>query len=296
MNETLAPKSLDPRLHAYRPDLADARLEGRVQAARFVAGVPARIMSPTAPVHREASADSLQLTEALLGETLSVYETSPEGWSWVQLDADDYVGWIPSQALDHSVAGSTHKVSAVRTLAFAAPDIKSRLLTTLPFGARVAATGEAEDRNARYRAIAPAGYIVAQHLTALDTAESDWTTVAERFLGTPYLWGGKTDLGIDCSGLVQVALTACGIAAPRDTDMQEEALGAALQLNAGLPPLKRGDLVFWKGHVGLMCDAGTLLHANAHTMTVVAEPLAVCAERLAGKGLPVTSIRRIVAR
>lgn len=294
MTGSAAGGPLDPRLNAFRPDLADIRLQDRVQAARYVPGEPSRIVSPAASVRREPSPDALQLTEALAGETLSVYETNAEGWSWVQLDADGYVGWIATDSLDRSARESTHKIGAVRTLVFSAPDIKSRPLATLPLGAGVAALGEAEDRNARYRRLAAAGYVVAQHLVPLDAFESDWIRVAERFLGTPYLWGGKTDLGVDCSGLVQVALRACGIAAPRDTDMQEAALGEPLPLGGGLPALRRGDLVFWKGHVGLMRDGEILLHANAHAMAVEMEPLRLCAERLEGKGLPVTSIRRIV--
>ncbi len=135
--------------------------------------------------------------------------------------------------------------------------------------------------------------MVVQHLAPLGERETDWTAVAERFLGTPYLWGGKTSLGIDCSGIVQIAFEACGIAAPRDTDMQQAALGTALPLDAGLPPLRRGDLVFWKGHVGFMRDAETLLHANAHHMAVASEPLSTTLERLAKRGLEPTVVRRV---
>ena len=167
----------------------------------------------------------------------------------------------------------TQKVRALRTFAFAGPDIKQPPLAALPLGAEVAVTGEAEDKNARYALISPAGAVVVQHLAPLDAVVPDWVAVAEMFLGTPYLWGGKTSLGIDCSGLVQVALREAGIAAPRDTDVQEAALGKALALGSGLPALRRGDLVFWKGHVGIMRDAENLLHANAHHMAVAVEPL-----------------------
>jgi cell wall-associated NlpC family hydrolase len=138
--------------------------------------------------------------------------------------------------------------------------------------------------------------VVVQHLAPLGEAAADWTAIAELFAGTPYLWGGKTGLGIDCSGLVQVAFRMCGIAAPRDTDMQEAALGEPLPLGAKLPDLKRGDLVFWRGHVGLMRDADRLLHANAFHMAVASEPLAAALKRMEAQGLAPTSIRRVEPR
>jgi cell wall-associated NlpC family hydrolase len=186
-------------------------------------------------------------------------------------------------------------VTTLRTLVFAEPDIKSPLLFGLPLGAGVTVVDEAEDRNARYALLASGGAVVVQHLAPLGSFERDWTAVAERLLGVPYLWGGKTSLGIDCSGLVQVALAACGIGCPRDTDMQAEAAGAPLPLDAGIENLRRGDLVFWTGHVGIMRNETILLHANAHHMQVASEPLLEAAERFAGRGLTVTGLRRPVA-
>jgi cell wall-associated NlpC family hydrolase len=287
---------LDTRLNAFRPDLADMALKDRVEAARFVAGLPYRVTAAQAPVRSGPSADSALLTEALRGEAVLVFETNAEGWAWAQLRRDNYVGWLPASALREGEPPPTHKVSALRTLVFSGPDIKTPPLAGLPLGAEIAVTGEAEDRNARYALIAPAGAVVRQHLAPLDATESDWTAVAERFLGTPYLWGGKTSLGIDCSGLVQVALQVCGIAAPRDTDMQEAALGVRLEPSAAERRLRRGDLVFWKGHVGIMLDAERLLHANAFHMAVAIEPLRVTVERLSARGVPVASIRRLAGR
>jgi cell wall-associated NlpC family hydrolase len=286
-------KHLDPRLNAVRPDLADIRLSGQVEASRLVEGRPARVVAPQAPVRRFASPDAQLLTEALCGELVTIFEKTDEGWAWAQLVSDRYVGWLPREALSENAPAPTHKVSALRTLIFPGPDIKLPPMAGLPFGALVTVTGEAEDKNARYALIAPAGAVVTQHLAPLDIWQPDWIAVAEQFTGTPYLWGGKTSLGIDCSGLLQTALHAGGIAAPRDSDMQEESIGDRLDLGSGLPPLRRGDLVFWKGHVGIMRDGENLLHANAHHMAVASEPLSVAMERLERQGLRPTSIRRI---
>ena len=286
-------KQFDPRLNAIRSDLADIAFEGQIEVPRFARGVTLRVAAPQAPVRSEPSDGAMLLTEALCGERVTLFDETEDGWAWVQLTADRYVGWMPRDALAESGTAPTHKVSALRTFAFARPDIKAPPIAVLPFGAQVSLTGQAEDRNATYGLVDPAGAVVVQHLAPLDRLEPDWVSVAERFLGTPYLWGGKTSGGIDCSGLVQVALHAGGTTAPRDTDMQEAALGTALPAAGELPRLERGDLVFWKGHVGIMRDSDTLLHANAHHMQVAAEPLQAAIERLTGRGSEVTSVRRI---
>ena len=287
-------KPLDPRLHAYRPDIADVALKGQVDAARFVAGKAMRVTAPLAPLRREPSDAAPLDTEALRGEQLTVFEANANGWAWVQLANDRYVGWIPLSALAEPGAAPTHKISALRTFVFPRPDIKSPPLAALTLGARVTVVGEAEDRNAKYFLIEPEGAIVMQHLVPLDRENSDWTAIAERFLGVPYLWGGKSSLGIDCSGLVQLALGACGIAAPRDSDMQAESIGEALPLSVDLPVLKRGDLIFWTGHVAIMRDAGTLVHATGHRLEVVVEPLNDLIERQLRRNLQVSAIRRCV--
>jgi cell wall-associated NlpC family hydrolase len=294
MSETRAP---DARVNAFRPDLADAALEGHVAAERFLLGETFRVIAASAPLRKSADDDAMMVTEALFGESLRVFDRTDEGWAWAQLVADRYVGWMRADALSlEPTAEPTHKVAALRTFAFSRPDIKSRPLSGLPFGSRVAVTGAATDRNASYALIAPAGAVVEQHLAPLAAFEPDFVAVAERFVGVPYLWGGKTSFGIDCSGLVQIALDACGIAAPRDSDMQEAAVGSLLPPDGGLRGLRRGDLVFWPSHVGIMQDETMLLHANGHQMAVVSEPLSEMIARVEPRGLRITSVRRIMAR
>lgn len=279
----------DRRLHAWRRDLADATLRGRVAAERFVNGETQRVIVPTAAVRSAPNPDAAMETEALHGEAVRVFERGDSGYAWVQLQADRYVGYIEVGALGAIVPSPTHRVSAVRTPVFSRPDIKSPPLGFLPLGGMVAVVSEAQDENARYGILASGGAVVRQHLAALDEYDQDFVAVAERFLETPYLWGGKTGLGLDCSGLVQVALAACGIAAPRDTDMQQAALGEAVDPAA----TRRGDLVFWKGHVAIVTKAGQILHANAHAMRVSREPLEAAIARIAGRGLPVAGARRL---
>lgn len=283
---------LDRRIHAYRPDLADERLKGQVDAERFVAGTPARIVAPKTGLYRHPAPDAPMESEALRGDKVTILETGDEGWNWVQIGHDDYVGWMSANAMSATAAEPTHRVCVPSTFLFSGPDIKSPVLETLPLGASVTVTGEASDHNARYGLIEPAGAIVMQHLMPLGEAAGDYVAVAETLLGTPYLWGGCSAFGIDCSGLVQIAMRMTGRLAPRDSDMQEETIGTALDCAAGLPALQRGDLVFWKGHLGIMQDGENLLHANAHHMAVASEPLSETIARLEAAGCPVTSIKR----
>ena len=279
--------ALDPRLTPARADLAAKHLEGKVTAARFVEGRVCEVTDPVAPLRREPRPDAPLDTEALKGERVTVYDSDAEGWSWGQLVADGYVGYLPTGALAPPGPAPTHKVTALRTLAFPGPSIKLPPIEALPLGAKLAVARIAD----RMAVTASGACVPVQHLAPLEAYEPDFVAVAERFVGTPYLWGGKTALGLDCSGLVQVALTACGIFCPRDSDMQERALGEPVA--ADLENLKRGDLIFWKGHVAIVHDADHLLHANAYHMAVAIEPLTPAIARIRAAGGEVTGVRRI---
>jgi hypothetical protein len=279
----------DPRLTPARSDLAAQALAGKVDAKRYVEGYVREIVEPQAPLRPEPAPDALLSTEALKGERVTVYDENTEGWAWGQLADDGYVGWLPANALAPPGAAVTHKVSALRTLVFPGPSIKLSPLEALPFGARLAIARI----EGSLGVTATGGYVPAVHLTPIDVYETDFVAVAERFLGVPYLWGGKTTLGIDCSGLVQIALGACGTACPRDSDMQEEALGSPRSADFDGTAPRRGDLVFWSGHVAIVRDRSTLLHANAFHMAVAIEPVAQAIARIRGGGSEITSVRRI---
>lgn len=278
----------DPRITPYKPDLAASHLKDVVEAKNYGDAIRHQVMMPVIPLHKAPASASMMDTQLLLGAEFDIYDIH-NGWAWgqeVQEDGKGYVGYVPNMALARGAAEPTHRISAIRAPVFIKPDLKTAIRTTLPLNAKLSVDG----RDGDYYRIPDMGYVHANHIAAISDANGDFVSVAELHLGLPYVWGGISPDGVDCSGLVQTALRAAGKNCLRDADMQEASLGHALDKDTDL---KRGDLAFWKGHVGIMQGANTLLHANAHHMLVASEPLAdaiTCIEKTAG---PVTSIRRL---
>lgn len=277
--------SPDPRLTLARPDLADAALEGVVSAGHYVECARMQASAPVLAIRRAPEPDAEQVSQLLFGEAFRVADEGG-GWAWGQCERDGYVGHVLMEGLSAPALRPTHRVAALRTYAFAAPSLKAAAVGLISLNALV--TVEAEE--GRWRRVARLGWIASEHLAPMGCDfETDPAGVALRFLGAPYLWGGRESLGLDCSGLIQQAFHACGLACPRDSDMQ-----AALGSPVPRAELRRNDLVFWKGHVGIMLDAGQLLHANAYHLATAVERLdeAVARIEASANGAP-TGYRRI---
>lgn len=280
--------ALDPRLNAYRDDLADRRLEGTVEAARFVDGEAARVVAGAAALRRAPADDAPQDSQLLFGETVRVFETRGD-WAWVANDRDGYVGYCRADRLGPPGAPATHRVAVLRTYLYPGASLKIPPADLLSLEAAVAVAAV----DGRWARLADgAGFVHADHLCPLATLADDPADVAQLFLETPYLWGGKTSVGLDCSGLVQLALQRCGIDCPRDTDMQEAALGP--DAPGGAASARRGDLVFWPGHVGIMLDGARILHANATDMATRVWRLEALDDHIARQeGRRLSSIKRV---
>ncbi len=276
----------DRRITAARPDLAAAHLKGVIPAERYREGRIKQVTHDAVGLRSEPSADAMLETQLLFGELFTVYELK-NGWVWGQAALDSHVGYAPADAFGEPTEPPTHRVTAGATPLLTAPDVKQPSRAILPMNAKLHV---AEDAG-RFSRLADGLYVFSAHIAPLQMRAPDWVALTEAFVGVPYLWGGKTYAGIDCSGLIQTALEAAGILAPRDTDLMENALGSAIALDDAA--LARGDLIFWKGHMGAMLDEARLIHASAYAMQVVIEDFATARTRIETDGLPVRTIKRL---
>ncbi len=239
-------------------------------------------LAATTAVRAAPSHEAIAVSELLRGECFAVVDASGD-WAWGFTAHDGYVGYVALDSLGET-CGASHIVATPAALLFTGPDIKAPVRERLPMGARITVTDEDSD----FLTVESGGFVHRRHVSPVDAPAADFVEIAERLTGVPYRWGGRSGDGIDCSGLVQLALGFAGIAVPRDSD-QQAALGRPVAEGA---PLQRGDLVFLPGHVGMMASATDLLHANAYWMRVVTEPLAdVVARQPDGRGI--TAIGRL---
>lgn len=280
----------DARLTPARSDIAAAHLKDVVRAPRYVEGNVLAADRGLIALRATPSATSRLETQILFGEQFTVYDEN-DSWAWGQCAFDGYVGYVERRLLGPPHGASSHRVRARFSHIYAAADVKSPALRSLPMNAKLSIS----TAGPKFAALSKGGFVPTAHIEPLATVAADFVSVAEQLLGVPYLWGGRSPEGIDCSGLVQSALERSGVNAPRDSDMQERVLGKAVH-GGPAAPLRRGDLVFWSDHVGMMCDDETLLHANSHCMMVAREKLADVVGRNRSAGSAVTSVRRLNAQ
>ncbi len=278
----------DPRTTPARPDLAAAHLKGKVEAQRFVEGTRRAVVRGHVPLHAAPSVQAMRDTELLYGESFDVYEVR-DGWAWGQAVRDGYVGYARADALAAAGAPAGHRITALSTPLLRQPSLKTSPLDMLPLNARLTVIG----REGKCLQVEGGGFVYEKHIAPLEQNASDWVAVAGRFLGVPYVWGGRTLAGLDCSGLIQTALEAAGIEIPRDSDQQEAALANSVPVLADLSGLCRGDIVFWTDHVGVLLDEARLLHANGYYGETAIEPFRTAVERIAASGNAITSIKRL---
>ncbi len=291
---------LDPRLNAYRPDLAASALRGQVQAARFVDGRPALVACGLADLRRRPEAAAALDTQLMFGETVTVYDQA-DGWAWVQNAEDEYVGYVEAACLREAAPGVTlgvpsHYLKVLRSFLYPEADLKAPPLEAIGFMSPLRVLGTRDRFSEVGLPGGGSGWVFSAHLAeAADTAP-DYVATANLFLGVPYLWGGRSGLGLDCSALVQLVLARAGVPCARDSGVQATSVGRALDWHAGTTRLQRGDLVYFPGHCAIALNDTEILHANAGSMLTAIEPLSDVVERVEAEsgGRGVTGVRRIV--
>ena len=260
------PDDLDPRLTPAREDLAASWLKDRVKAAKYIEPTRQSIVTNIANLYRSPDANQALETQLLYGEPVDVLETQGE-WSWVQSARDGYVGYLHSSEVKilKGDTSPTHRVSNVGAFVYKTANYKDTPMMTLSYGSLVRVIAE-KDNMAE---ISTGGFVPLSLLATIDFYSEEPVAEAFRFLGVPYLWGGRNSTGVDCSSLVQLVLQSCNIKCPRDHDLQEKYLGKPVDRDK----VQSGDLVFFRGHVGLMVDDATMIHANDRAMAVSIDDL-----------------------
>lgn len=292
----------DPRLNAYRRDLANKDLQNKVAAQYFVQGVKTHIIAPVANIYQQPPQKNLQkagikqdsansgpalpgaVTQLLYGAEVLVFERR-RGYAWVQAENDSYVGYVEEKALAAKTAlpeeKPTHRLAVPRSFLYSEADMRAAPTQILSMGSVLSIIGEEERRGTYYALLKSGEAIIASHIQKLDYYAEDYVSIAETLLHTPYLWGGTSAFGLDCSGLVQLALHMTGRRVLRDTDMQAATIGTVLADAPNSGKLQRGDLVFWRGHVAILRDKQHIIHANGASMTVCIESLQQAIDRIA---------------
>lgn len=283
---TTAP--LDPNLNPYRSDLAARKLQGLVQATSFVDPTPYQVTGGVASLRKIGREDGEQLSQSLHGDIIDVYE-EVNGFGWGQMQSDHYVGWFDMATLSSPVLPVTRKVATLRTYAYSSPSAKAPPHYLLSLGALVCETGETQNG---FVYCARSGWVYDAHLASLDHKVPDAVAIAEQFAEAPYQWGGVESLGLDCSGLVQTAFKAAGVAMPRDSYMQRT-MGTEVAIGAHVHGLQRGDIICWRGHVAIMLDETNIIHSNGYHLKVAREPLADAADRISAQYGQILTIRRL---
>ncbi len=262
-------------------NLGDRRLLPKDAAGKKIAstGKQATINVAFTELRAQPDFQSAIDTQLIFGEDVEVFAEEGE-WKLVKAERDDYVGWLEAITLVENQPSPTHLVSAPRTFLYPEPDMKKPHKGMRSMGSALRIVGFKENRGSSYGILETGEAVYAKHIRSTEEHASDPVSIAEELVNTPYLWAGTSAFGLDCSGLIKLAFFMCGKKICRDSDQQAATVGSEIDPGKNFENLKRGDLVFWKGHVGIMQNKDTLLHANGHSMMVNSEPLKAAVERI----------------